>query len=54
MQYPNFNWWFQILDDAFRGYPKTELNHIQDIFIKSCLYEWMFWDMEWKKETWKI
>jgi len=48
------NWWFEILDDAVKGYPETELNHIQDIFTKSCLYEWMFWDIGWNKQTWKL
>ncbi len=48
------NWWFDILDDAVQGYPQKELNHTQDIFIKSCMYEWMFWDMGWNKLTWNI
>jgi thiaminase/transcriptional activator TenA len=48
------NWWFEILDGTVKGYPERELNHIQDIFIKSCLYEWRFWDMGWNKQTWKI
>jgi|GEM_PF-2809889 len=48
------DWWFDILDEAVQGYPQKELDHIKEIFIKSCLYEWMFWDMAWHKKTWKI
>ncbi len=47
------NWWFGILDTAVEGYPKAELNRIQDIFEKSCRYEWMFWDMAWHVQGWK-
>lgn len=47
------NWWFQILDDAVAGYPESELHRIKDIFLKSCRYEWMFWDMGWNIEEWK-
>ncbi len=47
------NWWFQILDDAVAEYPETELNRIKEIFLKSCRYEWMFWDMGWNMQEWK-
>jgi thiaminase/transcriptional activator TenA len=47
------NWWFQILDDAVAGYPESELHRIKDIFLKSCRYEWMFWDMGWNLQSWK-
>ena len=47
------NWWFETLDGAIRGYPEAELTHIQDIFLTSCRYEWMFWDLGWKKQEWK-
>jgi thiaminase/transcriptional activator TenA len=46
------NWWFDILDTAVEGYPDKELDHIQDIFIKSCQYEHLFWDMGWKMQGW--
>jgi thiaminase/transcriptional activator TenA len=47
------NWWFGILDQAVKDQPDRELERIQDIFIKSCRYEWMFWEMAWNLERWK-
>lgn len=46
------NWWFQVLDDAVAGYPESELKRIEDIFLKSCRYEWMFWEMGWTMQSW--
>jgi len=45
--------WFDILDRAVSTYPKGKLTHIEDVFITSCRYEWMFWDMSWNKQEWK-
>jgi thiaminase/transcriptional activator TenA len=47
------DWWFDILDQAVEGYPEPTLAHISDIFLKSCRYEWLFWDMAWNKEEWR-
>jgi thiaminase/transcriptional activator TenA len=47
------NWWFDILDRAVSGLPEPELGHIREIFLTSCRYEWMFWDLGWNKEEWK-
>lgn len=47
------NWWFNLLDTAVKGQPTAELKRIEDIFIKSCRYEWMFWEMGWSKENWQ-
>ncbi len=46
------NWWFGILDEAVSGYPEHTLTRVQDIFLKSCRYEWMFWDMGWNMQEW--
>lgn len=48
------DWWFEILDTAVIGYPKRELFHIEEIFQQSCRYEWMFWDLGWKKAKWRL
>ncbi len=47
------DWWFGILDHAVRDLPGTVRDHIRDIFLTSCRYEWMFWDMAWNLESWK-
>jgi thiaminase/transcriptional activator TenA len=47
------NWWFDILDRAVDGLPEHMTDHVKDVFLKSCRYEWMFWDMAWKKEKWQ-
>jgi thiaminase/transcriptional activator TenA len=47
------NWWFEILDRSVSGYPETELNHIEGIFMTSCRYEWMFWELGWNEEKWR-
>jgi thiaminase/transcriptional activator TenA len=47
------NWWFSLLDNVTTGMTPAQLEHIKDIFITSCRYEWMFWDMAWRGENWK-
>jgi len=47
------NWWFSLLDDAVTGMTSPQMKHIEDIFLTSCRYEWMFWDMAWHGEEWK-
>lgn len=47
------NWWFKILEGAVQGLPEGQLAHIEDIFLTSCRYEWMFWDLGWKKQEWR-
>jgi thiaminase/transcriptional activator TenA len=47
------NWWFAILDSAVEGLSKKTTAQVQEIFIKSCRFEWMFWEMAWTKEQWK-
>ena len=47
------NWWFSLLDEAAAGLTDAGKLHVQDIFLASCRYEWMFWDMGWGGEEWK-
>jgi len=48
------NWWFQVLEGAVEGYPEVELAHVEDVFRTSCRYEWMFWDLGWNKQEWRL
>jgi thiaminase/transcriptional activator TenA len=34
--------------------PDSELQAIEDIFVTSSRYEYMFWDMAWRKESWPV
>jgi len=45
-------WWFDLLENAVIHMTDSERNHIQGIFLDSCRYEWLFWEMSWKKEKW--
>ena len=46
------DWWFDLLDQAAARIPESERNEIEEVFLKSCRYEWMFWDMGWNMEAW--
>lgn len=47
------DWWFDILDGAVRDLAGSERDRVRDIFLSSCRYEWLFWDMAWNMEAWK-
>jgi thiaminase/transcriptional activator TenA len=47
------NWWFGLLDAAVEGLPAAQREPVKDIFLSSCRYEWMFWEMAWQGEDWK-
>ena len=45
-------WWFDLLDEQSKELNRKQLQLITDIFLDSCRYEWMFWEMSWKMEMW--
>ncbi len=47
------DWWFSILNSITVHSDAKELNHLKNIFIESCRYEWLFWEMSWNMETWQ-
>ena len=47
------NWWFDLLDEAVAGIEQSHLNGIRDIFLRSCRFEYLFWDMAWNHEQWR-
>ena len=47
------DWWFETLDEAVAGYPDSILERVKDIFLKSCRYEGMFWEMGWTMQGWQ-
>jgi thiaminase (transcriptional activator TenA) len=34
--------------------PESELAHLEQIFVISSRYEYMFWDMAWRREQWPV
>ncbi len=33
---------------------KEEKRRMEEAFLISSRYEWMFWEMAWKEETWPV
>ncbi len=42
------------LDREARGVPEEERAELQEIFLVSSRYEWMFWEMCWHGEDWPV
>jgi thiaminase/transcriptional activator TenA len=42
------------LEEKTRSLSPAELQHLEDIFVTSSRFEFMFWDMAWRKETWPV
>jgi thiaminase/transcriptional activator TenA len=42
------------LNARARDLPEQELQRLEEIFIISSRYEYMFWDMAWRQETWVV
>ncbi|MFD2615978.1 thiaminase II [Terrilactibacillus laevilacticus] len=45
---------FRRLDEKAQGATKDELNHAENVFLKSCELEWRFWEMSFYQEDWKF
>lgn len=41
-----------ILNEAGRSSDPSDLRTARAVYVRSSRYEWMFWDMAWRKETW--
>lgn len=48
------NWCIELIDRLAEGLPERELQKLEEIFILSSKYEYMFWDACYKKESWVI
>ena len=44
----------QLMDKLADGKPERELKILEDIIVKTGYFEYMFWDMCYKKESWPI
>ncbi|MBZ2174622.1 thiaminase II [Schnuerera sp. xch1] len=48
------NWCIQLMDKLAEGLPERQLKKLEEIFIMSSKYEYMFWDGCYKKKNWPI
>ncbi|MEN1967358.1 thiaminase II [Lentibacillus sp. N15] len=46
------DWMIGLLDRLTDGKPEEELQHLEKIFLYTSRFEYMFWDMAYKKEMW--
>lgn len=54
-EYNNSNdWCIELINKLSEGLPERELQRLEEIFILSSKYEYMFWDSCYKKEGWII
>ena len=47
-------WCRDMLDRIAAGLPETELARIEETFVVSSRYEYLFWEMAWKQEAWPV
>ncbi|WP_158738271.1 thiaminase II [Alteribacillus sp. YIM 98480] len=45
-------WTINMLDRLADGKPEHELKHLEEIFLNTTRFEYMFWDMAYKGEMW--
>ncbi|KIL47197.1 thiaminase II [Jeotgalibacillus soli] len=45
-------WCIKLLDDLTAGKSEKELTELEEIFLNTTRFEYMFWDMSYKKEMW--
>lgn len=45
-------WCIELFDDLTTGKPESELSQLEEIFLNTTRFEYMFWDMAYKKEMW--
>lgn len=47
-------WCRDLLDDLARELPQSHLRRVEEAFLTSSRYEWLFWEMVWKMEEWPV
>ncbi|MFB5664299.1 thiaminase II [Alteribacillus sp. HJP-4] len=48
------NWTISMLDDLAEEKPEHELVHLEEIFLNTTRFEYMFWDMAYKQAMWPL
>jgi len=44
----------ELLDKLAEGLPAREAEHLEDLFLTSSRYEYLFWEMSWTRATWPL
>lgn len=47
-------WCRGLLDRIAEGLPESELARIEETFVTSSRYEYLFWEMAWNQEEWPV
>ncbi len=47
-------WLRSVLDEDAAGLDESHLHRLEQIFMTSSRYEWMFWEMAWREERWPV
>jgi len=47
-------WCRDLLDRLAEGLPERYLQKLEQVFLTSSRYEWLFWEMGWKMERWQV
>ncbi|HEX2914005.1 MAG TPA: thiaminase II [Chloroflexia bacterium] len=47
-------WLRTTLNDLMKDARPEEIARLEQIFVTSSRYEWMFWDMAWRRESWPV
>lgn len=45
-------WCIELLDELTEGLPEKDLQRLEEIFLNTTRYEYMFWDMAYNLEMW--
>lgn len=48
------DWCRQVVDRLAEGQPEAELKRMEETFLTSSQYEYLFWDMAYRMETWPV
>ncbi|WP_416151187.1 thiaminase II [Salipaludibacillus sp. HK11] len=48
------DWTIKLLDELAEGKPEHELENLEEIFLNTTRFEYMFWDMSYNKAMWPM
>ncbi|MNC73195.1 Thiaminase-2 [compost metagenome] len=48
------DWTIALLDRLAEGLPMRELARLEELFVVTSKFEYMFWDMAYRQEEWPV